>query len=106
MVKTDKEIFVGQISAIVDSPNGIYVPSFYDMDVKKSVKEITNEDVYTDSRLWRLIVDMDEHLIDAEFEEALSYNGILGHFDDLSDEFDMLYGDYFTKDNFGSLRIF
>ena len=101
----DEKICVGHLSATFDSPDDNCVTSFHDMDVEKSAKEITNEDVYTDSLLWRLIVDVDDHLIDAEFEEVLSYNGILGHFDDLSDEFDMLYGDYFTKDNFKELDM-
>jgi len=103
-VSTD-ETFDGQLSAIVDSPDDKYVPSFHNVDVENSAKEITNEDVYTDSLLWRLIVDVDDHLIDAEYEEALSTNGVIEPLDDLSNEFDKLYGDYFIKDNFSELDM-
>jgi len=100
---TDEKTIVGQLSEIVDTPDDNYVPSFRNVDVENSREEVTNEDVYVNSLLWRSIVDEDDHLIDAEFEEALSNNGILDHLDDLSDEFDRLYGDYFTKNNFEEL---
>jgi len=99
---TDVKTIVGQLSEIVDSLDD-NVPSFHDVDVENSREEVTNEDVYVNSLLWRSNMDVDDQLIDAEFEEALSNNGILEHLDDLSDEFDRLYVDYFTKNNFDEL---
>jgi len=99
---TDEKTIVGQLSEIVDSLDD-NVPSFHDVDVENSREEVTNEDVYVNSLLWRSIMDVDDQLIDAEFEEALSNNGILEYLDDLSDEFDRLYVDYFTKNDFDEL---
>jgi len=100
---TDEKTIVGQLSEIVDSPDDNYVPSFHDVDVENSREEVTNEDVYANSLLWRLVMDVDDNLIEAEFEEALSNNGILEHLDDLSDEFNKLYKDHFIKNNFDEL---
>merc|ERR1712013_279219 len=59
-----------------------------------------NEDIYIDSLLWRSNIDMDDHSIDATFEEALADNGIIEPLDDLVDAFDELYNAYIIKNNF------
>jgi len=100
---TDEKTIVGQISEVVDSPDDNYVPSFHNVDVENSREEVTNEDIYANSLLWRLVMDVDDNLIEAEFEEALSKNGILEHLEDLSDEFDRLYEDHCTKNKFDEL---
>jgi len=100
---TDEKTIVGPLSEIVDSPDDNYVPSFHGVDVEYSSEEVSNENVYANSLLWRLVLDVDDNLIEAEFEEVLSNNEILEHLDDLSDEFDRLYDDHCIKNKFDEL---
>ena len=105
---TSEKILDGQLSAIVfplidDTSTDFPVDTNHAHSLNKvenSGKEMINEDIYIDSLMWRSNIDMDDHSIDATFEDALTDNGIFEPLDDLVDAFDKLYDVYFNKDNF------